>query len=377
MVSDGNGGTDTATITIIVLSVSDVPEGVSDLYIMFSNEVLNVPAPGLLGNDSDGDGDSLTAGTGSNPANGTATVNADGSFTYTPNLDFVGEDTFDYSITDSTGEQSGAFVTIQVNRPGNHQPVANDDTATTDEETPVTIDILANDSDPDGDPLTIIEIFGGGFVELNADNTITFYPDIDFNGTALIRYVVDDGNGGEDRADVRVTVNNVNDVPVANGEAYNTGVNTPLSVAAPGVVGNDFDLENDILSPVLADNVDFGALTLNSDGSFTYTPNTDFSGTDSFTYMANDGSDNSNEATVTINVGAGSNNAPVANDDNYPTFVNQAIDLPAQGGILANDAVGEPLIVSPLPAGVGEGSGVRGASSPTTSRTTLTPTSIR
>ena len=97
-------------------------------------------------------------------------------------------------------------------------------------------------------------------------------------------------------------MNAVNDAPTANDDAYTTDENTPLTVSAPGVLDNDSDVENDPFTAVLDDDVDHGTLTLNADGSFEYTPDPCFAGTDTFTYHATDGSDDSNVATVTITV---------------------------------------------------------------------------
>ena len=109
------------------------------------------------------------------------------------------------------------------------------------------------------------------------------------------------------------------DPPVAVDDAYPTDEETPLSVAAPGVLGNDTDADSDPLNAVLDNTTSNGTLTLNSDGSFNYEPNADFSGIDSFTYFANDGTANSNPAaTVTITVNS-VNDPPVANDDAYLT----------------------------------------------------------
>ena len=124
-----------------------------------------------------------------------------------------------------------------------------------------------------------------------------------------------------------ITVTAVNDAPVAADDAYSTAEDTALTVAAPGVLGNDTDPDGDPLTAVLVSGPSHGTLTLNADGSFTYTPAANFNGTDSFTYRASDGTADSNLATVTITVTA-VNDAPAATDDAYST----AEDTAADGG---------------------------------------------
>ncbi|MCP4107238.1 MAG: tandem-95 repeat protein [Desulfobacteraceae bacterium] len=134
-----------------------------------------------------------------------------------------------------------------------------------------------------------------------------------------------------------LTVNAVNDAPVADNDTYSTDEDTPLTVSASGVLANDTDAESDPLH---------GIITLNSDGSFTYTPEAEWNGTDSFTYKASDGSTDSGAATVTVTVIA-VNDAPAADSDKYTTDEDTALTIEAPG-ILANDtdAEGTSLTVS-------------------------------
>jgi len=127
-----------------------------------------------------------------------------------------------------------------------------------------------------------------------------------------------------------------NAAPVANNEAYSTNEDTPLTVAAPGVLGNDTDVDGDALTAVLVSGPSHGTLTLNSNGSFTYTPAADFNGSDSFTYKANDGQADSNTATVSITV-TPVNDAPVATGDSYTTAEDTPLTVNAPG-VLGNDS---------------------------------------
>ena len=146
-----------------------------DAYGIDEDTVLTVAAPGVLGNDTDVDGDALTAALVSGPANGLLTLNTDGSFSFTPNADFNGSDSFSYMAQDPSLAQSNpATVTLTVNAV-NDAPVANSDSATTAEDTAVVIPVLANDVDMDEDALTVTNLTqpANGTATLNADNTVT------------------------------------------------------------------------------------------------------------------------------------------------------------------------------------------------------------
>lgn len=134
----------------------------------------------------------------------------------------------------------------------------------------------------------------------------------------------------------RITIAAVNDDPSANDENYNVNENSSMSVPAPGVLANDTDIDSVSLTAVLAGDPSHGSVTLNTDGSFIYTPDANFNGSDSFTYEANDGAASSNTATVTIAVSA-MNNPPVANNDGgYSVDENASVTV-SSPGVLAND----------------------------------------
>jgi hypothetical protein len=135
---------------------------------------------------------------------------------------------------------------------------------------------------------------------------------------------------------VTITVNAVNHAPVAVADSYSTDFDTALTVAAPGVLGNDTDVDSNPLTAVKVSNPANGATTLTADGSFTYTPNAGYFGADSFTYKANDGAADSNVVTVTITVNAPANTAPVAVNDSYSTDFGAELTIPAPG-VLGND----------------------------------------
>jgi len=265
----------------------------------------------VLTNDYDIDGtiDPTTVAIVSGPANGSLSVDpVSGVVTYTPNPDYNGSDSLTYTVDDDEGATSNvATVTITVVGV-NDPPVAVDDFYSTNEDTLLTVPatgilaILANDSDVDLDPLTSILVsdVSDGTLSLNADGSFTYDPDANFNGTDSFTYVANDSLADSNVATVTITVVGVNDPPVAVNDAYSTNEDTPLTVPADGILANDSDVDGDLLTSVLVSDVSDGTLVLNADGSFTYTPNANFNGTDSFTYVANDSLADSNVATVTI-----------------------------------------------------------------------------
>jgi VCBS repeat-containing protein len=344
--SDGMAS-DTATVTITVRSRNDRPRASEDTYTIDEDTALNVDGPGVLANDSDVDGDSLKAVPDPDisccPRYGSVTLNPDGSFVYTPNPGFNGTDTFYYRADDGSPNSDAALVTIRVNAV-NDAPVATDDVYQTDEDTPLTIaaaGVLRNDTDADGDRLTaaLASHPAHGSLTLNADGSLSYTPDPDYNGTDSFVYRASD-RADYGTATVTIDVTAAGDAPAANGDSYHTNQDTPLTVEAPGVLANDSDADDDALAAALVSGPAHGSLTLNRDGSLSYTPNADYSGSDSFSYRTSDGGLESDPVTVTIEV------KPV--DDPPPADPAQPPANPAQPP--ANPAL-LPANPAQLPAG--------------------------
>ena len=294
------------------------PVANDDAYSTGEDTALLVVAPGVLGNDSDADGDPLTAALDTGPGNGTLTLNADGSFTYTPDSDFNGIDSFIYHANDGSADSNNATVTITVDAV-NDPPVANDDAATTDEDTAVTVDfadVLANDVDVENDALIVSSITSpaNGTLIDNGDGTLTYIPNPNFNGDDSFTYTANDGQANSNVATVTINVIPVNDAPVATDDAYATDEDTTLNIAAPGMLGNDSDPDGDPLTVVVVTVPQHGSGSIGSDGSLNYMPDANFSGSDTFSYKASDGTAESNISTVTITVNP-INDPPVAGDD--------------------------------------------------------------
>jgi large repetitive protein len=360
LVSDGHGNSQVATVTISINPVNDAPVAASDEYTTAEDTPLVIAAPGILENDSDVDGDPLTAVVVSGPANGSLELNADGSFTYTPSENFNGTDSFSYLANDGQADSEVATVTITVT-PVNDDPVAVDDAYEVNEDETLTVDVaggvLANDTDVDGDPLTVSLVSGpaNGSLTLNADGSFEYTPTSNFNGSDTFTYSVSDGTATAE-ATVTIAVNPVNDLPETVNDEYTTEEDTPLVIEAPGVLANDSDVDGDPLEAILVNPPQHGSVTLNADGSFTYTPSENFNGVDGFSYLANDGTGNSEVASVTISV-TPVNDAPVASDDVYATDEDTELTVDAAGGVLANDidVDGDPLTVE-LVSGPANGS---------------------
>ncbi|MGH6934201.1 MAG: cadherin-like domain-containing protein, partial [Dongiaceae bacterium] len=304
-VSDGNGGTDTATVTIVVSQTNDPPVAIDDGFNTNEDTALIVPSgTGLLINDTDIDGNSLTTSVVSGSANGSLTLNIDGSFTYTPNAGFNGVDSFTYIASDGSANSNVATVTINVISV-NDAPAATADNATVAEDgVLIGASVLGNDSDPDGDPLTAVldSTTSNGTLSLNPDGTYTYTPNAGFNGADSFTYhAVDSLGATSNTVTVTINVTSVNDAPVATADNATVAEDGVLNGAS--VLANDTDAEGNPLTAVLDSTTSNGTLSFNPDGTYTYTPNANFNGADSFTYHAVDSLGGvSNTVTVTINV---------------------------------------------------------------------------
>ena len=300
-----NGGDDTSppvVFTITIDPVNDAPGANNDTYSTAEDTTLNEPAiTGVLANDTDIETDPLTATLITPPGSAASfTLNPDGSFDYTPLTNFNGIDTFTYRAYDGNDFSTTATATITVT-PVPDDPIANDDTDTTPEDTAVDIDVLANDTDGDSDPLVVDSVTqaSNGTV-VNNGTDVTYTPDLDFNGIDTFTYTVTDGNGGFDTATVTVTVGAVNDAPTAIDDVTGTLEDNAVVV---DVLANDTDTD---LDPLAVDSITQGTngTVLNNGTDVTYTPNADWNGVDTFTYTVTDGNSGFDTATVTITVTA-------------------------------------------------------------------------
>ncbi|WP_433371319.1 Ig-like domain-containing protein [Actinoplanes sp. CA-142083] len=335
--SDANAANDTATAT---LAVNSPPVPVSDTASTGHATPVTVA---VRANDSDPDDlvSSLTVSLTGVPAHGIAVVHADQTVTYTPATGWAGADTFPYRLDDPHGGWSTGTVTVTTQ---NAPPVANNDMINTDWNTPVTIDVRQNDSDPNGDPLTVVAVTqpatpSDGNVTFTGTG-VTFTPSLLFAGTATFTYTVGDGHGGTATAQVSVDVQNA--LPTAADDV----LAVTYAAAQAGVV-----------VPALANDTDpngFGTLSVQSVGNpapgtgstsllagvVRYTAPPGFSGAATFTYTITDGF-TTDSATVTVTVG---NAAPVAQPFLVTTGYRTALTLDVLHW--ATDPNGDPLHVA-------------------------------
>ena len=301
-VGDGHGGSAWATVTVTVKAVNDAPTAANDAATVAEDSGANTVA--VLGNDTDVDSDTLSVSAVTQGAYGSVANNGN-SVSYTPNANFNGTDSFGYTVSDAHGGTATATVSITVTAV-NDNPVASNDTATTDEDTPVSVDVVFNDNDIDGDTLSLESVDSAthGSVAVVGGQAV-FTPASNYNGPASFDYVVSDGHGGTADGSVSVTVNSVNDNPVASADVATTNEDVSVTV---NVLTNDSDVDGDMLSVTSAGGATQGSVSVSA-GGVTYTPNANANGTDSFTYTVSDGHGGTASATVSITINA-VNDAP-------------------------------------------------------------------
>ncbi|HEX3131883.1 MAG TPA: Ig-like domain-containing protein [Thermoanaerobaculia bacterium] len=340
-VSDGNGGTDTATVSVTVTSANDAPTAVDDTATTPEDTPVTVS---VLANDTDVDNDTLTVSAVTQGTNGTVAIVGGSQVTYTPNANFHGTDSFTYTANDGNGGTDTATVTVTIN-PTNDAPVADDDAASVVEDDQVAVAVLGNDSDVDGDSLTITAVTQGahGAVAIAGSN-VTYTPASNYNGADAFTYTISDGNGGSDTATVAMTVTASNDALTANDDTATVAEDGSVTV---NVLANDTDPESDPLTVVSVTQGTNGSVAIVGN-QVTYTPSADFHGTDSFTYTASDGNGGTGGATVTVTV-TPVNDAPVAGDDTASVVEDGSVTISVLGD--DTDVDGDTLVVASVTQG--------------------------
>ncbi|MBT1678577.1 Ig-like domain-containing protein [Curtobacterium aurantiacum] len=289
----------------------------SDTATTPTGTALSVPAAsGVLANDQ---GTGLSVVSNTTPAHGTATVAADGSYTYTPAGGFSGSDTFQYTAKDSSGQTSTSTVTVTV------APKGSDDAYSVHAGTVLKVDaadgVLTNDRGSDltltghGQPTH-------GLVKIAADGSFSYGAEKGYSGPDSFTYTAKDGSGATVTATVRLTV-----LPTATADAVTA---TAGSSATGNVLDNDLGTG---LTVTGSSAPAHGSATVRPDGSYSYTPASGFSGTDSFTYTVTDGSGGTDTVTVTVQV------APAAQDDTVTVAAGGTATAGTRAtGVLGNDS---------------------------------------
>ncbi|HEY94331.1 MAG TPA: S8 family serine peptidase [Dehalococcoidia bacterium] len=229
-----------AAVSLVGDSPNNQPVAANDGYTTDEDDILNVTAPGVLANDTDIDGNSLTAVQVSDPSNGTLSLNADGSFSYTPDTDFNGIDNFTYMANDGMINSNTATVTITIN-PINDSPVAQNQSVSTDQDTTVSISLVATDVDNDLLSYSIVTVPSHGTLSGTAPD-LTYSPDSNYNGDDSFTYKANDGMVDSNVATVAITITSTNNNPVADpGGPYNGVVGYPVIFDGSGSSDPDGD----------------------------------------------------------------------------------------------------------------------------------------
>lgn len=282
------------------------PVAGGDVFSTPAGASLTVNAPGVLANDSDPNGDALSAQLLESVGHGSLTLSAAGAFTYTPTSGFVGTDQFTYRVVAGGQTSASTRVVIYVER-RNEAPVAANDAYSVPADETLEVPapgVLTNDSDRDGDALqAVLEVPPTqGDVRLQPDGSLSYVP-FGEPGVDQFRYSATDGAATSAEATVSVTIQSpTNTAPVANDDTVKMKRNTSLDI---NVAANDTDA-NGFIEPTTVTLVNLpsnGTAGVNADGSITYTPARSWRGTDVFTYLVYDnGGAASNVATVRVNV---------------------------------------------------------------------------
>jgi gliding motility-associated-like protein len=326
-----------ATVSITVNQVNDAPVGNPDSFSVNEDTQLVTTPNSVLTNDSDPDGSPITAVLVTTTQHGNLVLNPNGTFTYTPVLNYYGGDTFTYHANDGTSNSTNQLVTITVVAV-NDPAVAVNDVIATDEDVVVNIPVLSNDTDVDnvlvGSMITIVSQPAHGTVVINTTTgTVQYTPNPGYFGPDSFTYKLNDsGSSFSNVATVSITVNPVNDAPIAAPDQATTPEDVPVVIS---VLGNDTDNDSAInpSSVAVAAGPAHGTVVVQPGGTFLYTPDKDFYGTDSFTYTVADvGGKTSAPGTVTVTV-TPVNDAPVAVNDAASTNENVPVSIP----VLAND----------------------------------------
>ena len=314
----------------ILLTVSEKKDSNSKDQTQIKVEVLNVlpevsaggPYAGELGEEVLIDG--ATARDPSDPSGETFTyawdLDDDGTFETKERQpvffsDLPGSFTIHLQVQEKVGEPIIASTIVAIQQSGNLEPIAEDDQAEINEDEPVTIAVLVNDSDPDAlgatqGGLTVISTRlvgdGHGYAEINPDGSITYTPGQDADTVDAFTYTISDPNGGLASATVTITINPINDDPFAQDDSFSLDEDTILDFTTLDLVENDIDPDTPaealVLESVSSRSARGVRITDNGNGTFTYQPKENFFGQDSFSYIITDGQGGSSGATVSLTI---------------------------------------------------------------------------
>ena len=333
-VSDGKGGSATSTVTITV-NEKVIPPNNAPTVEDYTLETEYETALNGVVKGEDSDEDALTYSKGSDPSHGSVIVNEDGSWIYTPEDGYSGEDRFTVTVSDGREGSATSAINITVKEKPNTPPTVDNYIKETNFETPVSGTVVGEDSD--GDTLSYVKASNPthGTVTVEADGDWTYTPNNGYSGTDSFTVTVSDGREGTATSTISITVKEkLNTPPTVDNYTKETNFETPVSGT---VVGEDSD--GDTLSYVKASNPTHGTVTVEADGDWTYTPNNGYSGTDSFTVTVSDGREGTATSTISITVKEKPNTPPTV--DNYSKETN--FETPVSGTVVGEDGDGDTL----------------------------------
>jgi len=353
---DENKVSASATVSITVTLVNDAPVAIDDVFSVNKNS--GTTSINVINNDVDVEGDDLELTAVSYSGTGTAQINADKkSIDYTPATDFLGDEEITYTVSDGDKTDPNGKLTVTVAETVNNAPVTVADVLEVVEDSGLTsIDVLANDSDPEGDALTLTDVqfdsgSGSGTLAINADKkSVDYTTTKDFSGVEAIKYTVSDGPNNQSGI-LTVTVTPVNDPPVVVNDVLSLYSTT--SVINIDVLGNDSDPEGQNLTLTQVAKDQSGTVSINADNkSVDYTPSLGFTGDEVITYTVSDGAPLNNSATGTLTITVLNNSVPVSSSQTLVVEPNKDKSIVLDG----TDADGDPLkyiiVNSPSNSGV-------------------------
>ena len=321
--TDSRGAMATGTVEVTINPVNDAPTPAAPFTVSVAEDGM-LPGIDVMSGASDPEGDSFIV-TAASAANGTVTVNPDGTLDYAPDADFNGTDQITYTLTDANGASADGTINVSVGAV-NDAPLTGTvpPAAVSEDTTDNAIDVLGSASDVDGDAVTVTGATAtNGTVTIAPDGTLLYTPNANYSGTDRIDYTLDDGNGGTALGSVDVTVTGTNDAPVAGTIAPIT-VSEDTSSPNIDVLSSASDPDGDTLV-VIASTATNGTVVINPDQTLTYTPDADFNGADQITYTVDDGNGGTVTSTIDVTV-TPQNDAPTAVDLSGTAVAEDAAD---------------------------------------------------
>ena len=276
------------------------------------------------------------------PSHGTVIVGLNKSFTYIPQLNYNGSDSFSFRVYDGTSYSNIGLVSINVN-PVNDMPVAQSISFNLNEDGSYSGNLSASDVDNDILSYSLVSQASKGSVTINSNGSFAYIAGLNQTGSDSFSFKVNDGKSDSNVSVVSITINAVNDAPVANNGSFS--VQEDSGLYSDSVIVSDVELST--LTYSLVSSTNKGVLVFNNNGTFTYTPSANNNGSDSFTFKANDGTADSNVATISITINA-VNDIPVIQEQTIaPSVAGGVINSSLTASDIDNDSLGYSVVANP------------------------------